>query len=190
MTDPDRGLIRKAKNGSAHAFGKLTQKYHREILYLAYDLLGNYEDAKDLAQEAFLRCYEKLSRFEERSRFSTWLFRVTVNLGIDFHRHHNRHPLQSIEGNLEKKYNREFEEHPATVLSPQLLIERKELKQHMELALDKLSMNQRAVVVLKHFHQKSTKEISEILKCREGTVRIHTFRAMNNLKKHLSLFVD
>lgn len=188
MKDPDRDLITKAKNGSVRAFGKLIQKYHREILYLAYDLLGNYEDAKDLAQEAFLRCYEKLGGFEERSRFSTWLFRITINLGIDFHRRNNRTPLQSIEENLQKKYHRSFAEHPTTILSPQLLVERKELKQHMELALDKLSMNQRTVVVLKYFHQKSTKEISEILKCQEGTVRIHTFRAMNNLKKHLSLF--
>ena len=86
MPDAIKSLIKKAKKGDKGSFGKLVKMHQRSILYLAYDLVGNYEDAKDLAQEAFIRAFEKLKQFEERSQFSTWLNRITVNLAIDFHR--------------------------------------------------------------------------------------------------------
>ena len=95
MIDQDKRLIRDAKSGNRNAFGKLVKKYEKKILYLSYDLVGNYEDAKDLAQEVFIRSFQRLHQFEERSGFSTWVYRITVNLAIDFRRRQSRQRRQS-----------------------------------------------------------------------------------------------
>ncbi len=78
MNKEDR-LLRKAIKGNKNAFGKLVELYQDKILYLAFDYLGNYDDAKDVAQEVFLKAYNKLDLYEERSAFTTWLYRIAVN---------------------------------------------------------------------------------------------------------------
>ncbi|NQT25123.1 sigma-70 family RNA polymerase sigma factor, partial [candidate division KSB1 bacterium] len=83
-------IIEDAKQGDRHAFGKLVQKYQSRILALAYDLMGNYDDASDLAQDAFIRAFSRISTFEGRAQFSTWLYRITVNLAMDTHRQRKR----------------------------------------------------------------------------------------------------
>ena len=186
MIDSDSQLIHKAKSGNKHAFGILVKKYQEKILYLAYDLTGSYEEAKDIAQEAFLKAFRKLGQFEERSKFSTWMHRITYNLAIDYHRRKQRNPHQSID------------EDPSSIQSTPALIEEnainslekalevEEVKAQLEAAIQKLSPNQRTATVLRYFHQKSSKEIAEIMNCAESTVRIHIFRALSNLKILLS----
>ena len=185
MPDAIKSLIKKAKKGDKGSFGKLVKMHQRSILYLAYDLVGNYEDAKDLAQEVFIRAFEKLNQFEERSQFSTWLNRITVNLAIDFHRKNKKKLNQTIEHNFDEIHYNEILEGFNQQDSPEKAIEFKENRNLLEQAINKLSMNQRTAIALKYFHQNSTKEIAEIMGCTENTVRIHLFRAMGNLKKLL-----
>jgi len=81
--DPDYRLIVKAKAGNSLAFGKLVEKYRDQILNLAYDFSGDYNQAKDIAQEVFLKVFVSISSFEGKSKFSTWLYRVAVNTSLD-----------------------------------------------------------------------------------------------------------
>ncbi len=184
MIDADKRLIRKAKNGNKRAFGKLVDKYQDKVLYLAYDLLGNYEDAKDLAQEIFMRIFDRLHTFQERSRFSTWLYRVAVNLALDFRRRHHKNMLESLDESLKEIDDRNGGIHSL----PQIKIETDELREQIERALGRVSINQRTAVVLRYFHDKSTKEIAEIMNCHENTVRVHNLRAMAKLKKYLRAY--
>lgn len=185
MPDAIKSLIKKAKKGDKKSFGKLVKMHQRSILYLAYDLVGNYEDAKDLAQEVFIRAFEKINQFEERSQFPTWLNRITVNLAIDFHRKNKKKLNQTIEDNFDKIHYNEILEGFNQQESPEKAIEFSENRNLLEQAIKKLSTNQRTAIALKYFHQNTTKEIAEIMGCAENTVRIHLFRAMGKLKKLL-----
>jgi len=186
MADSDKRLVRKAKSGDRRAFGKLVDKYHYKILYLAFDLVGNYEDAKDLAQEVFIRAFEKLHQFQERSHFSTWLYRIAVNLSVDVHRRRQRNPHQSLEKSIDEIHRTASAEESVVTTSPEISIESDAMKAQIDGALEKLSRKQRTAIVLRYFHQKSSKEIAEIMGINENTVRIHIFRAIRNLKQHLS----
>ena len=185
MPDAIKSLIKKAKKGDKRSFGKLVKINQQNILYLAYDLVGNYEDAKDLAQEAFIRAFEKLDQFEERSQFSTWLNRILFNLAIDFHRKNKKNPCQTIGDNFDNIHHSKILDGYNHTDSPEKAIEFNEDQIVLNRAINKLSANQRAAIVLKYFHQNSTKKIAEIMGCAENTVRIHLFRAMGNLKKYL-----
>ncbi len=181
----DRQLVHSAKAGATTAFGKLVKKYQKKVFYLAYDLVGDYEDARDVAQEAFIKSFEKLNQFEERAQFSTWLYRITVNLAMDLHRRRKRRPHDSLDDNIreieKQKMSEQHEEGRRSEKQMQTRVQREQL----ESALQKLSEHQRVAAVLKYFHQKTSKEIAEVLGCSENTARIHLFRALRNLKKHL-----
>jgi len=178
----DLKLVHKAKAGSKDAFGLLVNKYQQKVFYLAYDLVGDYDDAKDIAQNAFIRAYERLSMFQERAKFSTWLYRITVNMAMDEHRRRKRHPhdtlethIRTIEQDAAEKDNNEPDPDSG---------ERQKLRQALiNKGLGTLSKNQRTAVVLKYFHQKSSKEIGDILGCSESTARIHIFRGLKNLQR-------
>lgn len=185
MIESEKRLIQKAKNGDKVAFGKLVEEYHQKLLYVAYDLVGDYDEAKDLAQETFLRAWVKLSQFEERSKFSTWLYRVLYNMAIDSHRKKKRNPQHSLEEKL-KEVTEGGKKLPASViLQPGEDLERDEVAGQLDAALEKLTLNQRIAVILRYYHQKSSKEIAEVMGCAESTVRIHIFRALAQMRKHL-----
>ena len=80
----DLKFIRQAIKGNKAAFGKLVKLYQDQILYLAYDYLGNFEEAKDVAQDVFIKAYENLKDFNQKAEFKTWLYRITINTSIDY----------------------------------------------------------------------------------------------------------
>lgn len=172
MNKEDRLLI-KSKKGNKKAFGKLVELYQDKILYLAFDYLGNYDDAKDVAQEVFLKAYNKIQLFEVRSTFKTWLYRIAVNTCLDFLRK-NKRLKEDVENNIKE-----------------IAIPDNETENHfkyddsIESAIQNLSENQQTAVILKYFHDKSTTEISDILECDVNTVRVHIYRAIKKMKKLL-----
>lgn len=194
MSDPakesDRQLVYEAKAGNRAAFGTLAQKYQNKVFYLAFDLVGDYEDAKDIAQEAFIKAFEKLDQFEERAQFSTWLYRIAVNLSMDVHRRRKRKPHESLDENIREIERQKKGEQNLEGLQSELLLQNVAQRKQLEWALQKLSNHQRVATVLKYFHQKSSREIAAVLDCSENTVRIHLFRALRNLRKHLQGWHD
>lgn len=186
MTDPDDKLVQKAIAGKSGAFNKLVTKYQQRILFLAYDIVGDYEAAQDIAQDAFIRAYNKLSDFQGNSRFSTWLYRITVNLAIDYHRKNKKRSDYSIDAaTKEIELTSEMSALNSTSNFSENL-ERDELKRQLEQALTYVSPQQRTAITLRYFHEKSTREIAEIMGCAENTVRIHIFRGLKHLRKSLN----
>ena len=171
----------KAKQGNRKAFDRLVTLYQKPILALAYHVLGDYDEAKDAAQEAFIRAFEHISRFKQDSRFSTWLYRIAVNVSLDETRRKKRRktdPLTATE--LEKSdYHtdtpaREYEHRQ----------ENEEQHERIIKAMQHLSKHQRTATVLKYFHDKSYKDIADILNCSQATARTHIFRALQNMKDY------
>lgn len=185
MTDSEARLILDAKSGNNRAFGRLVKKYQERILHLAYDLMGNYDDARDLAQETFIRAFQRLSQYQERAKFSTWLYKITVNLALDTHRKQNRNRIYS----LDTMNDSVLPLMNLTARVPNLTrsLENRELKNRIDATLNRLTPNQRTVIILKYFHGKNSFEIAEIMGCQAATVRAHLLRALNNLRQ---LFYD
>lgn len=183
--ESDLKLVQSAKAGNKTAFGTLVKKYQQKVFYLAFDLVHDYDDAKDIAQEAFIKSFEKLQQFEERAQFSTWLYRIAVNLAMDQYRRRKRRPHESLDDNIHEIERQKNVEQMAEGQRSDMELQNSAQRQQIDKALMNLSPNQRAATVLKYFHQQSSKEIAHVLGCSESTARIHLFRAMKNLRKHL-----
>lgn len=186
MKNADEHLVLKAQQGDNNAFDKLVKKYQDKVLYLAYDLVGSYDDAQDIAQNAFLRAYHNLNRFKGEASFSTWLYRIVVNLTIDFRRAETRKRQILIEEPIDEYEKNTFKDKQK---GPDQLLELKDINDQIEIAINKLPHHQRVAFVLRHYYDMSMKEIAEILKCEPGTVRSHLFRATNKLRAELKEFM-
>lgn len=154
------------------AFLVLINRYRDRIYNFAFRLLLNEEDASDVAQEAFIRCYYSLSKYKLGTRFSSWLFRVTHNLAIDRLRKRGR----------ETEIDQEIAD---TKPSPEVLVEQKELKEGIDRAMQTLPIKYRVVVTLFHIEGLGYEEIGKVLGLPMGTVKTHLYRAREILRERL-----
>lgn len=179
MKYSDFELIDRALSGNRVAFEELVNRYKKSVYHLTYRMVHDYEDAADLSQETFLKAYQGLRKFKRRSSFHTWLYRIAVNLCINF---------------LRKKGNRQFVEldHAHSVHHPDVLdkLEQEDLQDVVSKAVRQLPEKQRVAVILRIYHGLSHKEISDILGCSVGTVKANYFHAIRNLRKKFSTTVD
>jgi len=173
--DPDRRLVRFAKSGNTAAFGSLVRKYRDPVLSLAYDYLHDYELAKDVAQDTFVKAFRHINEFREQSFFSTWLYRIVVNTALDARKSQKRRKAER--GLFKEKTAEPSVQAPA---EPFLNLDDSVIQ-----ALNRLSENQYTVLVLRYFNDLSVREIAGILECSENTVRIHLHRAMQKLQAEL-----
>ncbi len=173
--DPDRQLVRLAKNGNKAAFGKLARRYRDAVLALAYDFLNDYENAQDVAQNVFMKAFKNIGDFEEKSRFSSWLFRITVNASLDARKSKIRRRKFLIKKEV-------YEKNSQVSTQPEW---RDGIDDTLINALNKLSDHQQTAIILRYFHDKSVREIADVLDCSENTVRIHLHRAIQKLDKSL-----
>jgi RNA polymerase sigma-70 factor (ECF subfamily) len=173
--DPDRQLVRLAKKGNKAAFGKLAHRYRDTVLSLAYDFLNDYETAEDVAQDVFMKTFKNIGDFEEKSQFSSWLFRITVNSSLDARKSKSRRRKFLIKKDV-------YEDNERGITQPDLQYG---IDDTLVNALDKLSDHQQTVIILRYFHDLPVREISEVLDCAESTVRIHLHRAIQKLDKTL-----
>lgn len=174
----DTELIEAAKTGDTHAFDELVRRYKSRVFMLAYQKTKSYEDALDITQETFVRAYLALPKWEPKASWYTWLFRITYNLCIDFHRSRNRRRTESLdepESTLPEPAN-DVNTGPAQVA------EDNELSQIIRSAVDELSGRQREVFLLHHYGGMQVKEVAETLDIAEGTAKIHLFRAVAKLR--------
>jgi RNA polymerase sigma-70 factor (ECF subfamily) len=178
-------LLAKARGGDREAFSQLVQRYERRVVGVALAVVHNQEDALELAQETFVRAYENLSRFESRSSFSTWLYRIAANLSIDFWRREGRYTVlrgEDAENQLERL--------PSSIGDSYKAATRTELGQKLKEALDQLTPEHRAVILLREVEGLSYDEISEALQCPRGTVMSRLHYARNRLRGILKDFGD
>lgn len=180
----DEELCRRVAEGDQTAFELLVMRYQQRAWRLACSILRDSEEARDVSQEAFVRLYRSADRFDGRSRFSTWLYRILVNLCLDQLRRRrwwgSRAPRDSSDdaGNA-------AERQPAPDVDPVETLGREQDVKRLWAAVDQLSPQQRAAVVLLAREELPTSEIAKVLKCSEATVRVHLHRALGTLRRTL-----
>ena len=177
----ERDLIRQCQKGDVQAFRQLVERYEDRIYGLACSILGDPEAAKDAAQEAFIRVYRALGKFEGRSSFYTYLYRIAINVCLTFAQREQRRPDRvSIEG-MQEASDMTLDRFLGTD-EPQNDIERIGLREEIQKVLDYLSPEHRAVVVLKDIEGFSQEEIAGVLDVSVGTVKSRLSRARTRLR--------
>lgn len=189
QNEKDRALVEAAQGGDRRAFGQLVETYQRRVYAIAYGILRNRDDAWDAAQEAFVKAYKNLDRFEGTAAFYTWLYRITYNLSIDVLRERNRRDATPLDDNrkLEDALENQGRRPEG---DPNEHADRKELTSILHRAMNQLSDKHRAIIVLREVEGLSYEEIADVLGISKGTVMSRLFHARKNLQKLLSPYIS
>lgn len=180
----DLELVRRASRGDEEAFEVIVSRYERQVYNLALRILLDPEDARDVVQDAFLRVYEKMSEFRGDSSFSTWLYRVAVNLCVDAIRERQKTTAYSLDAPY---FDREQPlQVPDTRTSVEDEVESRVLMKRIAAVLGDLSPEHRTILVLAHMKGLSYEEISRVTGVAMGTVKSRLARARWALRKLLS----
>jgi len=183
----DEALIELALDGDEDAYGVLVRRYQRRLTAFLGQLVGDLELARELSQEAFIRAWSALDRFDPRYRFSTWLFRIAHNLGIDQLR---RKRLQTVSLYRSDSDGEELEVVVADLEKDPLgHLENRALADEMRRAIDQLRPEYRELVLLRHFAGLSYQEIADFKDMPLGTVKNKLFRAHTVLRDALAAFL-
>lgn len=177
-------LIQRAKNGDHAAFEQLVLTHQDRVFTLAFHLLGNREDAADLAQEAFLKAWRSLAGFHAESSFATWMHRLTTNLCLDHLRKQARRQNISVAASLDDEEN-PFPEPADSSQDPHAQLERKERKRALTQALQALPEHYRSLLLMREVSGMSYQEIADALELDLGTVKSRIARARERLRKIL-----
>ncbi len=177
-------LVARARVGDRDAFGKLVWHHHVQIHNMVFALVGDRDDADDLAQEVFVKAYRTLPRFRGRSKFHTWLYRIGVNCALDHVRSRNRRRSLAPECERWRDPDQMDPGIPSPEASDSRVI-RKELQAILERALACLPPDHRAAVVLRDIDGLHYEEIAYATNCSIGTVKSRLFRARARLRKVL-----
>lgn len=178
-------LLEQIRAGHPTAFEQLVVSHAPKMVNLAYRLVGNREEAEDIAQEAFLRLHRTLDQFRGECSLNSWLYRIVSRLAIDYLRREKlRHKLFFFRHSNEEPDPLDIV--AASGASSIDLLQGKETGRRMAVALKKLSARQRAVFVLRHQEGLPLKEIAAVLELEEGTVKSHLHRAIRFLRVELA----
>jgi len=178
----DEALCERVARRDEEAFNLLVSRYQERAYRLAWSILRNAEDARDVSQEAFIRLYETAGSFRGRSKFSTWFYRILVNLCLDHKRKHKWWQLW-VRDEDDDRSETILDRQPAPVNDPVDKLSREETLKALRSAVDRLAPRQRAAVLLRVQEDMATYDIARVLKCSEATVRVHLHRALATLKK-------
>jgi len=178
----DEALCERVARRDEAAFDLLVSRYQERAYRLAWSMLRNSEDARDVSQEAFIRLFEAAGSFGGRSKFSTWFYRILVNLCLDHKRKHRWWKLWARDDSDERSETL-LERQPAPVTDPVDKLSRERTMKELGTAVDRLAPRQRAAVLLRVQEDMATYDIARVLKCSEATVRVHLHRALATLKK-------
>ncbi len=181
----DRALVRRVQRGDASAFNDLIIKYEKVVFNFSYRLTQNYDDANDVAQDAFIRAYNAINSFRGDAAFSTWIFRITTNVFLDERKKRRAHPQQSLDEYASQEEQREGMQVEDPGPTPEELVTEKDRQRILSEAVQSLPEYQRTMVVLYHQQQKSYEEIAEIMEMPIGTVKSRLNRARIALKEKL-----
>jgi len=171
-------IIEGAKKGDQSAFQKIVDKYRTQVASIAYKMVGDYEDAKDISQIVFVKTYQNLEDFDTTKKLSTWLYRITINASIDFIRKHKKHKhelLDNIFGELREK--------KADV---EKLYQSSLINWAIKSSMEALNPRQKAVFVLRDLEGLDIREVAQITGMPQATVRWYLHRARSKLRGELT----
>ncbi|MHC4471766.1 MAG: RNA polymerase sigma factor [Planctomycetota bacterium] len=175
---PEMEAVRQAivacQRGSRDAFEVVVKAYMRRAYFAALALVGNREDALDISQEAFVKAYRAIRRFDAARPFYPWFYRIVRNLCYDWLRRRSNRPRNGLEGEI-----------PDSRANPEVLARRDEIREEVWNAVHRLGERDREILVLRHFQHMSYREIAEALGIPQGTVMSRLFTARSRLRAEL-----
>lgn len=182
----EKVLVRQAQEGDLGSFSVLVELYEERVIHMAYSFVGHWEDAKDMAQEIFIKLYKSLDSFHEEARFSTWLYRIVANHCKDFLRKKNvNHRLFVGLGPPGENGGDPLESVQAPDRNPRQALMDQEIESTIYRALDKLPLQQRSVFILRYLEGMKFEEIAQTLSLSLGAVKAHLWQAGQKMKKIL-----
>ncbi len=170
-------IIGRIKNGDRQAFSRLVQLYKNQVASLAYKVVGDYDEAADVMQNVFVKINKNIWRYDEKKRFYTWLYRITVNASIDYMRKHHRHQHESIE-NIRETADDSHD-------TPEHSFNRHRIRELIGEAADSLNEKQRSAFMLRDMDGCNINDVADIMNMPEATVRWYLHRARTKIKKEL-----
>ena len=182
MTLTDDELVAKSIGGDAESFNQLIHRWERPIYALAYRVIGREEDARDVTQETFLRAFRALPGFKGQAKFSSWLYRIALNLCRDWIRRQRRAPVMQMPEGVDPG---ELAAERGPVESIEELVARRELSAVVEEAMALLPEEQRTAIILKEYHGMTFQEIAEMQGCPLSTVKTRLYQGLTVLRRHL-----
>jgi RNA polymerase sigma-70 factor (ECF subfamily) len=183
MTWTDEELVAKSIRGDADSFNELVVRWERPIYALAYRTIGREEDARDVCQETFLRAFRALPGFRGQAKFSSWLYRIALNLCRDWIRRERRAPVVQPPEDVDLIEMAAAAEPSESIED---LVARKDLSRMVERAMALLPEEQRTAIVLKEYHGLTFQEIAELVGCPLSTVKTRLYQGLIVLRRELA----
>lgn len=186
MEFSDWELVQRCQEGEVAAFQELAGRYYRKVFMVVLGIVNHREDAMEVAQETFFRAYRNIKGFKGGSTFYTWLYRIAVNLSIDFQRRQKRSPVElkeTMDELIDKGEGGELANDPYTDFQS------KELRERLLAAINELTPDHKAVIVMRAMEGLSYKDIGRILDCSEGTVMSRLHYARKKLQEKLGSYL-
>ena len=182
MNWTDEELVARSRGGDLDSFNQLILRWERPIYALAYRVIGREEDARDVCQETFLRAFRGLPGFKGEAKFSSWLYRIALNLSRDWIRRQRRAPTIQLPEGADPS---EVAAEQGPVESIEDLVSRRELSAVVEDAMALLPEEQRTAIVLKEYHGMTFQEIADLQGCPLSTVKTRLYQGLSVLRRHL-----
>ncbi len=179
----DRELVLRCRDNDQAAYRRLLEKYRRPVYGIVRRMVPNEEEARDLAQEAFIRAFRHLDQFDPERRFSSWLFRIANNLCIDHYRRRKLDTVPMVRGEGEDESTWEF---PDSSRSPAESFSDRERGRRLAAVVESLPPAYRVVIVMRHQQGLAYEEIAEALELPLGTVKARIHRAHRLLREKLT----
>jgi RNA polymerase sigma-70 factor (ECF subfamily) len=181
----DVELVERCQRGDLAAYEVLVRRHQQRVFQYAFSRIRNEQDATDLSQETFVKAWQAIGGFKKSAQFSTWLYRITTNLCIDFARRRERRPTVPFEEAVDPDSDADVEVPPSNQPLPTEEAQRRELREQIDAALLELSPEHRAVVQLREFEGLDYAEIAKAVGCSLGTVMSRLHYARKHLQKLL-----
>jgi RNA polymerase sigma-70 factor, ECF subfamily len=182
MPSTDEELVARSMGGDLDSFNQLVLRWERPIYALAYRVIGREEDARDVAQETFLRAFRALKGFKGQAKFSSWLYRITLNLCRDWIRRERRTPVVQAPEGVDVI---ELAGEATPTESIEELVSRHEIGRAVGKAMSQLPEEQRTAIILKEYHGLTFQEIADLLDCPLSTVKTRLYQGLTVLRKQL-----
>jgi RNA polymerase sigma-70 factor (ECF subfamily) len=182
MTITDEELVARSRGGDLDSFNQLILRWERPIYALAYRVIGREEDARDVCQETFLRAFRALPGFKGQAKFSSWLYRIALNLCRDWIRRQRRVPLMQMPDDADPL---ELAGAVGPAESIEDLVARRELSAVVAEAMTLLPEEQRTAIILKEYHGMTFQEIADLQGCPLSTVKTRLYQGLSVLRRHL-----
>jgi RNA polymerase sigma-70 factor (ECF subfamily) len=178
----DEELVARSRGGDLDSFNQLVLRWERPIYALAYRVIGREEDARDVAQETFLRAFRALGGFKGQAKFSSWLYRITLNLCRDWIRRERRSNIAPVPEGVDI-VELAGEATPTETIED--LVSRKQLGEAVARAMALLPEEQRTAIILKEYHGLTFQEIADLLDCPLSTVKTRLYQGLTVLRRHM-----